>query len=123
MNIPANHQSVMPYLLIKNAQKFLDFTESVFDARLNHLVKYDDNQLFKYAEIEINGSTIMFSDAINDWKEYPAQLFVYVENADDSYQKALDHGATSLMELSDQEYGRTCGITDPTGNVWWITSV
>jgi len=27
------------------------------------------------------------------------------------------------MQLSDQSYGRTCGVKDPCGNSWWITSV
>ena len=35
----------------------------------------------------------------------------------------IDAGATTVMGLSDQDYGRTCGLTDPLGNVWWITSV
>ena len=52
-----------------------------------------------------------------------ASLFVYVENADESFEAAKANGATVLMELSNQDYGRTCGITDPTGNIWWITSV
>ncbi|MNF93706.1 Glyoxalase-like domain protein [compost metagenome] len=65
----------------------------------------------------------MVTDATNDWKPQTANLFVYVPNADESFKKALEEGATELMGLSDQEYGRTCGVTDPFGNVWWITSV
>ena len=41
----------------------------------------------------------------------------------ESFKKAIAEGATVLMELSDQNYGRTCGVTDPFGNIWWITSV
>ena len=50
------------------------------------------------------------------------QAFLF-ENADESYKKAIDEGATTVMELSDQDYGRTCGVSDPFGNTWWITSV
>jgi uncharacterized glyoxalase superfamily protein PhnB len=73
--------------------------------------------------MQIDGSTIMLADATEQWKEQTANLFVYVENADKAYNTALENGATSLMELSDQSYGRTCGVTDPVGNVWWITSM
>jgi uncharacterized glyoxalase superfamily protein PhnB len=46
-----------------------------------------------------------------------------VEDADKSFEAAKDNGAEVMTELSDQDYGRTCGVTDPTGNVWWITSL
>lgn len=76
-----------------------------------------------HSEIQINGSTIMFCEATEEWKVQPANLFVYVENADASYKKAIDAGATTIMELNDQDYGRTCGVEGPVGNVWWITSI
>ncbi len=76
-----------------------------------------------HAEVTLNGSTIMVTDEITDWAKQTANLFVYVPNADETYQKALENGAVSLMGLSNQDYGRTCGVTDPFGNVWWITSV
>jgi uncharacterized glyoxalase superfamily protein PhnB len=50
-------------------------------------------------------------------------MFVYVDNADEIYQKALQEGAVSIMEPADQSYGRSCGVEDPYGNTWWITSV
>lgn len=125
MNIPQGHQVVMPYLMLHGALRFIDFTKKVFDAVLTesmHKVR-DDGAGVIHSEITIGGSTIMFTDATQEWKEQTANLFIYVDNADTTYQKALDAGATSVMGLSDQDYGRTCGVQDPFGNVWWITSV
>ena len=123
MNIPKTHQAVMPYLIVDDAAKLIDFAKKVFDAALNFTELRDDTEKIRHAEIQIDGSTIMLADATDEWKQQPANLFVYVDNADDTYNSALENGATSLMELSDQSYGRTCGITDPVGNVWWITSI
>jgi PhnB protein len=123
MNIPAGHQAVMPYLILKNASKFIEFTKKVFDAADSNTPHLREDGTVMHAEIIINGSTIMVTDEIKDWSKQTANLFVYVPNADEAYQKALDNGATTLMGLSDQEYGRTCGVTDPFGNVWWITSI
>ena len=123
MNIPKTHQAVMPYLIVDDAAKLIDFAKKVFDAALNFTELRDDTEKIRHAEIQIDGSTIMLADATDEWKQQPANLFVYVEDADDTYNSALENGATSLMELSDQSYGRTCGITDPVGNVWWITSI
>ena len=35
----------------------------------------------------------------------------------------MEVGATTLMEVADQSYGRSGGVQDPYGNVWWITSM
>lgn len=123
MNLPANHQTIMPYLILNGASKFIEFTQKVFDSeKLNTEVLREDGTIM-HAEIIINGSTIMVTDQTKDWSKQTSNLFVYVPNADKTYQKALDNGAISLMGLSTQDYGRTCGVTDPCGNVWWITSV
>ena len=52
----------------------------------------------------------------------PAGLFIYVEDADETYKKAIEEGATVVTTLSDQAYGRSGGVKDPFGNTWWITA-
>ena len=37
-------------------------------------------------------------------------------------KKALELGAASVMEPSDQDYGRNAGVADPFGNTWWLVS-
>ncbi|SJZ73501.1 Uncharacterized conserved protein PhnB, glyoxalase superfamily [Chitinophaga eiseniae] len=122
MKIPAGHHAAMPYLMLENARDFQAFVEAVFPATLSHMSLHDD-KLVRHAEFQIGDSTIMFCNARDQWKAQPGQVFIYVDDADNSYQAALNHGATSVMELSDQPYGRTCGVKDPCGNTWWITSV
>lgn len=123
MEIPKGHQAVMPYLIINEASRFIDFTKKVFNAELTFSSMREDNKTIAHSEIQIGGSTIMFSEATEQWTNKCGDFFVYVENADESYNKAIENGAATLMELSNQHYGRTCGVTDPFGNVWWITSV
>jgi len=124
MKVPSGHQMVMPYLMLKDASKFIPFTETVFGAQVNPgtLRTRDDGKLM-HAEVMIGGCTIMFSDSSEQWPEQTANLFIYVDNADQAFKKAIDAGSTVVMELSDQDYGRTCGVSDPFGNVWWITAV
>jgi uncharacterized glyoxalase superfamily protein PhnB len=123
MKLPQNHQAVMPYLMLPNAAAFLTFTQTVFDATLSFSEMQEDSTKYRHAEISISGATIMFCDTVADWGEATAQLFVYVPSADEAYHKAIAAGAASVMPLSDQSYGRTCGVRDSNGNVWWITSV
>jgi PhnB protein len=123
MNIPKTHQAVMAYLMLDNAAPFITFTEKAFNASLINKTMKEDGTGIMHSEVSIGGCTIMFCDTAPQWPAATANLFVYVDNADEAYAKALAAGATSIMELSDQSYGRTCGVKDPTGNVWWITSV
>ena len=124
MKIPDTHQTVMPYLILKGASKFIDFATNVFDSRINYKSYREDNKnVLAHCELQIGNSTIMFSDANENFEAQTSNLFIYVDDADIRFQKALDNGATVIMELSDQEYGRTCGVSDPLGNVWWITSI
>ena len=122
MNIPNGHQGVMPYLMMEDSAAFLDFVQKVFAAETTHKAVNEDGSL-GHCEVQISGGTIMFSNSRGEWKPATANMFVYVENADETYARAIEHGATNVMEPADQDYGRSCGVTDPSGNVWWITSV
>lgn len=118
---PGYYQTVMPYLILKDVNKFLEFTQTVFNAEIK-MKHTDENNRIVHAEIMIGDSTIMAGESNNDWSSQPAGLYVNVESADKTYQKALDAGAESVMELSDKEYGRTGGVKDSNDNTWWITS-
>ena len=121
MNIPTGHSAVMPYLMLEDAAGFIDFIKAVFDAEITHESMRDS--IVGHCEAQISGGTIMFSNSRDEWKPQTANMFVYVENADETYAKALEKGAETVMPPDDQEYGRSCGVTDPFGNTWWITSI
>jgi PhnB protein len=123
VKIPNGHQAVMPYLMLDGAKKFSDFVTKVLNGKITSIQKQENEDRIMHSEVEINGSTIMFCDSNEKWPASPANLFLYVSNADDTYKSALENGATSVMEPADQDYGRSCGVTDPCGNIWWITSV
>ncbi len=123
MNIPSTHQSVMPYLMVAGAAGFSVFAAQVFGATVTMSRLREGSNVVMHSELQIGGSTIMYCDATEQWAPQTANLFVYVPNADDTYAAALAAGATVVMEPNTQDYGRTCGVTDPYGNTWWITSV
>ncbi len=120
--IPPNYQTVMPYLIINEASNFIGFMKEVFGAVETHKTMRDPNTIM-HGEIMIGGSTIMFADTTDKIDPSNAGLFIYVDDADVCYTKAIANGARSINELSDQPYGRTGGILDPFGNTWWITSL
>lgn len=128
--IPPGYHTATPYLLIKGASDAIEFYKSVFGAvEITRLTAPDGR--IGHAEIRINDSVIMIAD------EHPemdflgplsrggttVSLLIYVENADDVFNAALEAGATELRPLCDQFYGDRSGtITDPWGHVWSIAT-
>ncbi len=122
LKIPENYQTVMPYLIVKDAAKFISFMQTVFDAVETYKAMRDEN-IIMHAEIMIGGSTIMFADSTDTYGARNAGMFIYVDDADATFKKAIENGATVVNEMADQSYGRSGGVEDPFGNTWWITGI
>lgn len=124
MQIPEQYTQLMPYLILKNTDGFRKFMATVFDAKEQLIVPSGDGSVM-HGELRIGDAVIMFAEAGGQFTVMNAGMFIYVENTDNTYQKALQAGAITVegQEPSDKDYGRACGVKDPFGNTWWITSV
>jgi PhnB protein len=70
----------------------------------------------------VGDSTIMISSA-GPRPAMPAFLYVYVDDADATYRRAMDAGARSLEEPLDTPYGDRRGmVEDRWGNVWQVAT-
>lgn len=120
--IPAGYHTVTPYLIVEGAPKLIDFLKHTFNAQESALIKGPDGRV-AHAEVKIGDSTIMMSDATAQWKPIESQAYVYVEDVDAAYKRALEAGATSVREPKTEFYGdRTGSVKDPLGNVWGIAT-
>jgi len=74
-------------------------------------------------EMRIGDSVVMISDGGGERQAMPAFLYVYVENADEAYQRAIAAGAESIERPGDMPYGdRRATVRDSWGNVWQIAT-
>ena len=72
------------------------------------------------AEVRIGDSLILITPATQR-ELFPAFLYVYVDDADEVYRRALAAGASSLELPLDTPYGdRRAMVRDPFGNVFQI---
>lgn len=122
MKLPAGHQTVMPYFIANNPEGLIRFAQDIFNASLTQQHLNEDGGIM-HAEVIIGNSTLMIGGANKDWAARTCDLFIYVENADECFHKAVAGGAEIIMELADKDYGRTCGVKDSNDNIWWITSL
>jgi PhnB protein len=121
IHIPEGYQQIMPYLVVENAAEFFNFTKNVFGAEEKYKAMRTET-LIMHAEISIGSSVIMFADTTEQFAKQTAGLFIYVDDCDKIYQRALANGAETVMEPADQSYGRSAGIKDPFSNTWWLTT-
>ena len=121
--IPDDYHAVTPYLVVEGAEKLTDFMKQAFGAKETERFSMPDGSI-GHAEVRIGDSVIMIGDASQYmWKAMPSTIYLYVEDCDTVYKRALEAGATSLMEPKDQFYGdRNCGVKDPVGNHWFIAT-
>ena len=53
----------------------------------------------------------------------PASIYVYIDDVDAAYQRALAAGATSVAAPENKPYQeRAAGVKDSFGNIWWIAT-
>ena len=80
-------------------------------------------QVNRPAEIRIGDSLIMISDGGGLREPVSAFLYVYVENVDETYRRAVEAGAETRELPSDLPYGdRRAMVKDAWGNLWQIAS-
>ena len=120
--VPEGYHTLTPFLMVKGAAKNIDFIKNAFGAKEKSIHKRPDGTVM-HAELEIGDSLLMISEATEKYPAMPSALYLYVEDVDSVYNKAIEAGGTSLREPTDEFYGdRSCGVKDPAGNQWWIAT-
>jgi PhnB protein len=120
--IPEGYRTVTPYLIVEGAAELLDFVKKAFGAEERFAMPAPDGKI-GHAEVKIGDSIVMLADAGEEWSAMPAFIYLYVDDCDATYQRALDAGATSVKEPEDQFYGdRNATVRDSVGCSWGIAT-
>jgi PhnB protein len=124
--IPDTYPRVTPHLSIEDCAAALDFYQNVLGATVR--LRMDaPGGLIAHAEIVLGTSVIMIGDAAlpdsdpspRELGATPVSLFVYVEDVDEVFRRAVDAGADAVNEPEYHFYGdRVATIDDPFGHRW-----
>src|SRR5579871_5065379 len=109
-----------PYLTVKDAAKALEFYQQAFGF-IKHLALADDNGKITHGEVKHNDAVIMFGpEGANDNPAKapatlkavsPVGLYIYCEDADAQFKRAIAAGATAVREPMDAFWGdRICHV-------------
>jgi PhnB protein len=114
------YRTVTPYLVVPDADAELRFLKGAFEGTEVECHRNPDNTVM-HAEIAIGDSLVMVGQAGAQWAPHPAALYLWVDDVDATYARALAAGATSESEPKDKPYGhRNAGVLDHNGITWWI---
>ena len=121
--IPEGFHTVTPFIVADNAAQFISFLTKAFDAKLLYQMKIEETNKISHATIKIGDSIVMISDVSDKMNVSPCMLYLYVEDVDSVYKKALNAKGTSIREPLTEFYGdRSAGVKDAWGNQWWIAT-
>lgn len=114
--MPASrYHTITPRIVVSDVAAQVDFFRTVFSAT----GAVEDG---RPTEVLIGDSLVMIS-ADTERARFPAFLYIYVGNADEAYQRAVDAGATSIEPPRDTPYGdRRAMVSDPFGNILQIAA-
>ncbi|MBO0721676.1 MAG: VOC family protein [Blastocatellia bacterium] len=112
--------AVRPYLY--GNPDLPDFVKRVFGAVELERIPMEDGF---HIEARIDDSILVLEtgEFPPDFAPTCASVYVYVEDIDEAYHRALEFGAKSISEPEDKPYDeRSAGVQDSLGNVWWIST-
>jgi uncharacterized glyoxalase superfamily protein PhnB len=119
----ANFPNIAPYFLVEGAPKFIDFLVAAFAGTERIRVPRPDGAVM-HAEVAIGNSVIELGDANEQYPQRFMTTHLYVPDADATYARALEAGATGVYAPTDEHPSgdRWGEATDPFGNTWYIAT-
>ena len=131
-NIPEGSHTITPNMIVQGADDAIEFYKKIFGAKVRKIFRQSDGKTVGHAELEIGDSVLMLSDEVPMMNVLSPKspgggtsisLYMFVDDVDDVFNKAVSAGATVIMPLMDTFWGDRCGnITDPFGHRWTLAT-
>src|SRR3569623_1355968 len=128
--VPTGYHSITPYLVLSDASRAIEFYKQAFDAKEISRMGGPGGKI-GHAELKIGDSMLMLSDEMpgagnrspQSLGGSPVSMFLYVENVDSVFDRAVKAGANADMPPQDMSWGdRYVKLTDPFGHSWGLAT-
>jgi len=125
--IPEGFHSITPAIVCKGAARAIEYYKEVFHAK-EKLRMPGPGGVVMHAELAIGDSILMLSDEFPGMTSAPPadapnsiNLFLYTDDVDTVFNRAVKAGAKVEMPLENQFWGDRYGkIRDPFGHRWGL---
>jgi PhnB protein len=128
--IPKGHHTVTPSLTIRNAADAIEFYKKALGAEELMRMAGPDGEIM-HAEIKIGDSIIFLGEEIPNMGNKSPQtlggttggLYLYVEDVDKAFHRAITAGGKEKMPVTDMFWGDRYGqFADPFGYTWGLST-
>ncbi len=126
---PLNTPILSIYLSVSDPERLADFYQKAFGFKLRQEPMKNEEGIIQHVEMSFYDALIMFASD-KAWlntghspktsgTQAPVRFYLYCENVDALYEKAMNHGAESQEALQDAFWGdRFCKLRDIEGYEW-----
>ena len=113
-----NQGSVLPYLHPEGVRNYIDFLQRAFGAQ--ELGVYEQAGRVMHAVVRVGDAVLEMGEPV-DRADLPNNgFFLFVDDVDAAYARALAAGAATVRPPEDIPYGlRSAIVRDPAGYLWW----
>jgi uncharacterized glyoxalase superfamily protein PhnB len=126
--VPSGYHTITPSLTLDNAAQSIEWYKKALGAEEISRSVGPDGKIM-HAELKIGDSRFMMNDVMIGGKGpqafggSPASFWLYVEDSDALFNRAVGAGGTVAMPMADQFWGDRAGaFADPAGYTWWIAT-
>ena len=121
MHIPEGFAQVFPYIFARHPEALIDFlVRALGGIEIGRTVAEDGG--VANCRVGFGHAAVMVSQASQKFPPSRAAMYLYVESADATMERAVQHGARKVMDVENMPYGdRQGGILDTEGNIWWLS--
>lgn len=114
---PEGLGTVLPFLFPGKARAFIDFLKRAFAAQ--EMGVFEESGRVVHAAVRIGDAVLEMGEPHDEVQPMPSRFFLYVEDCDAWYRRAVAAGATSVQQPTDQPHAhRTAVVLDPFGYQW-----
>ncbi len=125
--LPENTQPLIPYMIMHDCAKAMDFYKKVFLAEELMRMPSLDGKKIMHAEMRISGCTVYMADECPEMgakspkgmKHHPISMTLYCLDADKVFERCVKHGSKVVKKMELQFWGDRMGtLVDPFGHQW-----
>jgi|SRR5437660_8623076 len=129
--IPEGYHTITPTFVVKDGGKAIEFYKRAFGAKTEFLMPGPNGKGVMHADLRIGDSPFMISDenpqnpckSAETLGASPVSFYIYTEDADAAFKKAVAAGATAKMQVQDMFWGDRMGsVQDPFGYTWSVAT-
>jgi uncharacterized glyoxalase superfamily protein PhnB len=125
--IPEGMHTVTPNLVLRDCAKAIEFYKKALGATEVARFQAPDGKSIWHAELKVGDSVVYLNDEMpgmtptppDTAHRAPVTMWLYVNDADAAYKRAVDAGGKSISEPTDMFWGDRCAaVADPYGYAW-----